>query len=191
MLEYTFVQKPIMQIFLGMIDHTATPDYSRIHALVREVDYRSMDRDEHWLVAMSSMCEVAVEVGDRDMMEYLFSALDPFSELIAIHDLLRAGSSSVASCLGNLARGLGDLETSIARYERGIEREIESDMRPGVVRSRLQLARSLLERRARGDRKRAEGLIAEAESEARRLGIALVGQHWATLEALGNRQKTQ
>ena len=154
-------------------------------AQLSDVDYRSIDRDEHWLMVMSILVEIAGGADDREMMEWMHGALLPFADLISIHDLMRAGRGSVNSSLGVLAAGLGDLDAAIECFERAIEKEEAADMRPGMLVSQLGLARTLRARGARGDAKRAAGLIEVAVRETRALEMGPGSGAVATLKVLG------
>jgi len=172
LLSQSLGQKPIaVEVFSTMLHYSIDRDAIGARERLADLDYRSIERDEHWLLVMSILGEIARGAGDREMMEWLHDQLLPFAELIAIHDLMRAGRGSVKSVLGVLAAGLGDLETAIERLEEAVDKERAADMRPSMFVSQLELARSLRARGEEGDAERAEGLIAEVGREVRAEGI--------------------
>ncbi len=171
LLRNTLMQKPVERLFLAMLHFSTNRDVSGAYELVKDIDFRSIDRDEHWLLAMTTLADIATEMGDREIMEWLYGALSPYSDLIAIHDLLRAGRGSVASSVGFLAQGLGDLDDAVGFFERAIDLEEAADMRPGLVVSRLRFAHALRRRDAPQDAERAARLLTLASQESEALGL--------------------
>ena len=83
----------------------------------------------------------------------------------------RAGRGSVASSVGFLAEGLGDLDGAIRLFERALELEEAADMRPGLVVSWKRFAHTLQRRDAPQDAERAARLLSLASQESEVLGL--------------------
>ena len=165
------VREEAYEIFLASLAYSIERDVDKAIERLSAIDLRMADRDEHWLLAMTLAAGLAVDAGAVDLMEWLYSELVPYAELMAIHDLMRAGRGSVASALGRLAAGLGDLDASVDFLRRAIEKERAADMRPARVESELWLAWTLRERGAVGDRAASDALAKKAAAEARVLGL--------------------
>ena len=183
-LSETFTQRSVSRAFLASLQYSVDGDAAHAIELIDGLDLDTFERDENWLMALSTLAWLAVEVSHRDLVEWLYSALRPYGELIAIHDLLRAGYSSVASSLGLLACELGDLDVAVELYEQAIERERRADMMPALVGSRLGLAWTLRQRGAAGDRARADDLAGSGEAACENLGLGPFSRPRILLERL-------
>lgn len=171
MLRHTLVDTEVQKLFFAMLYHAIDEDSERAYETIKDVDYKTLDRDEHWLMAITTLVDIAVGVGDLEMMEWLDGALCDYADLIAVHDLLRAGRGSVASSLGMLCRGLGDLDRSVTYFERAIELEEAADMQTGLAVSRLGLVAALEDRDGPGDATRIPGLLNQAIEIVGALGL--------------------
>jgi DNA-binding winged helix-turn-helix (wHTH) protein/tetratricopeptide (TPR) repeat protein len=170
-LSHTFVQGPIEKAFQAALSYSADGDPDRAIALLEGLDLRSVDRDEHWLLAVTTLAEIAVDAGHRELLEWMYEALAPYADLMAIHDLLRAGHGSVSHTLGAVATALGELDAAVGFLERAIEQESAADMRRALAASRLSLALALRRRGRRSDRERASELIRQGERDCVDLGL--------------------
>jgi len=123
-------------------------------------DFADLERDEHWLLAMRQIADLAIEFEDRRRGEILYDALLPYRTLMVSHDLLRLVAETVESVLGSLALLAGGTDRAIAHYEQARERAEGLGLRPALGVAELGLARALAQRAGRGDRARARRLLA-------------------------------
>jgi len=98
------------------------------------------ERDEHWVLLVSSLAELALQLGDATQLRRFYAALRPYARLMVSHDLLRTVSGSVEALLGRLALGLGRAPEARAHLERGLAREIAFGAEPACARTRAALA---------------------------------------------------
>jgi hypothetical protein len=131
---------------------------------------RGLERDEHWLMAMSLAAELSLRLADTGVAALLRDLLWPYRDLTASHDLMRTVTRTVASLLGSLATATGDFDGGEADFERAIASEREQGLLPALCDSQAGLARLLLARGRRTDVARARALIDEAEAGARAIG---------------------
>jgi DNA-binding winged helix-turn-helix (wHTH) protein/tetratricopeptide (TPR) repeat protein len=135
--------------------------------------FEDLERDEHWLVCMSQLSDLAYQLGDVTRGEQLHALLLPYKDRIVSHDLLRTVAGSVHAVLGQLSTLIGHHDEAIACYEQALLRETELHSPPSVHASEAGLARALEARNAPGDRKRASALWESAEQGLQRLGARL------------------
>jgi tetratricopeptide (TPR) repeat protein len=122
-------------------------------------------RDIQWLYAMSLLAEPAAFLGDADRAAELHELLVPFADLNVLF-APEITTGAVARPAAVAAAAAGRHEEAERLYEVAIQRNAAMGARPAVVRSRLGLARLLLDRGAPEDRARAVRLAADAGEEA-------------------------
>jgi DNA-binding winged helix-turn-helix (wHTH) protein len=127
-------------------------------------DFSDFVRDEHWLPTMGSLGGVAAALGDERRGARLYQLLEPYEDLMMIHDLLRVSSGSVAMVLGNLATLLESYHPAALHFQRALALEETAGTRLGRLVTQASFARMLLLRDGPGDRERAEALLAEAKA---------------------------
>ncbi len=135
-----------------------------------ERGFATLERDEHWLLTMGSLAEVACQFGDVARASELARLLAPYAHLMVAHDLLRAISGTVHAYLGDLATTTGRFDEAEAHYAVALEREEAQGLVPALCNSRAGLARLHLQRGGRGARAKADALLARAEEAARAIG---------------------
>ncbi|PVZ14369.1 ATP-binding protein [Actinomycetospora cinnamomea] len=113
--------------------------------------------------------ELAVAFGDTEVVGAVLAQLRP-------HTALRGDSST--GCPGPVARFAAAAARHVGEHDEAVrlaEQAVTSDRRlgavPGLARSDLELGRSLASRAGTGDRERARGVLDEARTVARRLGL--------------------
>jgi tetratricopeptide (TPR) repeat protein len=143
---------------------------SALDAIARH-DFADLEHDEHWLLTLVLLSDVAFLVEDRRRAALLYDLLAPFAELVALHDLLRTFAGPVASVLGELATLLERWEIGIAHFEKAIAKSEAMGALHSLLGSRAGLARLLRRRGRPADRRRAEALVKEVEQGAAALGI--------------------
>jgi hypothetical protein len=144
-------------------------------------EFRALYRDSEWLLGMALTSEACALLGERDEAAILYAQLEPFS---GAHAIAHAEGSmgSVDRYLGLLAEALGRLDQAIAHLEAGLLRNEKMGARPWAAHTQVDLARTLRERGASGDTKRAEELEQAALATARALGMTALE---ATITASG------
>jgi DNA-binding winged helix-turn-helix (wHTH) protein len=125
-------------------------------------DFADIERDEHWLITMDALADLAVELDDRRRSEILYERLLPYRGLLVSHDLLRVVTETVEGVLGVLALHVGRVGDAIEHLERGVERAEKHGLRPALRLAQLGLAKALVARAGRGDRARARRVLARA-----------------------------
>jgi DNA-binding winged helix-turn-helix (wHTH) protein/tetratricopeptide (TPR) repeat protein len=136
--------------------------------------FRDFERDEGWLLSMSILTDVALELQDLERATVLREQLEPYAELMVSHDLIRVVSGSVASLLGHLALLQGEAEPAIRWLEMALVKETDFRSASSLPRTRLSLARALRRRDQPADASRATELEARARADAAQLGIRLL-----------------
>ena len=149
-----------------LLDH-GRHDESRqlLHEQFDDID--RLERDEHWLVTMSTLSEVAILLREPEIAEVLFHFLLPYERLMFTDDLIPASNGSVASALGALAGVCGRDDEAVERLRTAIEREDAIGAQPAAMRSRIRLAQQWCRG---GQRARAREVLAVAEAAAQRMG---------------------
>ena len=165
-----FQNVPAAALFTLLIYSNHEGQVERTRESVASLDYRNLDRDEHWLIGVGILCDAAYQLEDRELLEWLEEVLQPYSELMGVHDLLRASTGSVAAYLGEVTCGLGRYDEAVAWYEKALRKESEFNALPAVISSHFGLARALRARGAAGDDERAEREAASGEALAQRIG---------------------
>jgi DNA-binding SARP family transcriptional activator len=147
-------------------------------------DFSSLPFDETWLVSMGLLSEVAGWLSDEERARAIYGLLLPYGDRIAFcYPELSTGS--VARYLGILASTLRRFEDAEVHFESALELDRKVGARPSVGHSQHEYARLLLARNGRGDRARAEALLADASATASQLGLtALAGNVAGALERL-------
>jgi DNA-binding winged helix-turn-helix (wHTH) protein/tetratricopeptide (TPR) repeat protein len=143
--------------------------------------FQALPRDEHWLVTVGSLANLAILFEDHARAALLYDLLAPYAELVFVHDLLRSIGTSVASALGSLAMLLGRYQLAATHYEKAMERETAMEAVPALLESKCGYARLLRLQNRRGNRTHAAALIREIKAEMAARGIRRMWQ-FAALE---------
>ena len=149
--------------------------------LSRDLEHAYLDAE--WLFTISMLAAPCARLGDGDAAERLYSMLLPYERLYA--------QAPVESAFGAVARGLGVLATALDRFDdaerhfaTAIETERAMRARPWLAHAQHDLAAMLLERGGADDADRARGLLEDARTTYRELGMDV----WARrAEALAGR----
>lgn len=167
MMEMSFSWEPAVRSALALV-HALRGDREVARCefeTLAERGFRSFPRDEHWLLTIGMLGGVASALSDRKRASELYALLEPYAELMMVHDLLRTNGGSVSMVLGNLATLLGRHDEGVGRFEHAMERESAMGARPRLLVTKGSLARLLQIRDAPGDRDRARALIDEVVEE--------------------------
>jgi DNA-binding winged helix-turn-helix (wHTH) protein/tetratricopeptide (TPR) repeat protein len=133
-------------------------------------DFSDFERDENWLVAMTTFSELAGFLGDTARAEKIHALVAPYAELFVSHDLFGIVMSSVASVRCSLALTLGRLDEAVAFGQEAVARESAAGLAPALLWTRTRLATALERRARRGDAARARELRARLAAGARAIG---------------------
>ena len=159
------------------------PDRARtiLASLARE-RFAGIPRDSDWLLAMGTLAEVAVSLGDLEGAATLYELLSPYAELTmgAAH---RFTVGSAARHLGLLAGALSRLEDTIRHFEDALAANERLGARPWLAHTQHDYARALLERDLPGDREHARDLLAHCLATCRDLGMPVLEAKAASLAA--------
>jgi hypothetical protein len=133
--------------------------------------FTDVPRDTVFLVTLTHCADAAAITGHREIAASLRRLLDPYGDRWVVIDRGLACKGSTQRLLGLLDGVLGDLDSSVERLDRALARHLRVGARALAARNRRELASALLARRTTGDAERAASLLAEAETDARRLGM--------------------
>jgi class 3 adenylate cyclase/tRNA A-37 threonylcarbamoyl transferase component Bud32 len=149
-------------------------------------DFAGLPNDTQLLLSLALLAETAVVLGDRPRAQRLFELLAPLDGIAIVVGRAAGCYGPVARVRGILAQTIGRLDDAERLLSEGLEMSERMGDRPLTARTRLQLARVLLERQGVGDRDRAHELLATALTQAQ--GLGMVG---LTQEVLAARLETQ
>jgi tetratricopeptide (TPR) repeat protein len=143
---------------------------ARFNVLARD-GFRTVQRDEVWLIVITVLAEVAAIVGTPEQVKTLYELLRPYSALVAGGDHIRFGS--VSRYLGLLAAALSRLDEAALFLKDAAEADDRMGALPWSAHAKADLARVLLDRDAPGDREAADGLLREALTTYQELGMTV------------------
>jgi hypothetical protein len=134
-----------------------------------------LPRSSSWLVTMNGAVEAAYLMTDAHVAEEAYEVLSPYAHLPMVGGL-------GVTCFGSTQHALGVASLTSRRLDRAVE-HFRSAIRhnlalahwPAVVSSRVRLAEALRLRGSADDAKAADQERNAAASEARALGIAIIG----------------
>jgi hypothetical protein len=112
-----------------------------------------------------------MDLHDTRRAALLYELLEAFRDRLAVHDLLRVYTGSIAHFLGMLAGTLLDWPRALDHLEHALEIHRRIGARPFVVRTQYESARVLIARGGRHDATRARALLREAADTAAALGM--------------------
>jgi DNA-binding SARP family transcriptional activator/class 3 adenylate cyclase len=145
-------------------------DARREFEALARADFADLPRDAFWLTNLSALAAIAVFLDDAPRARLLYALLLPYADRCVV--------STVLLCQGSASRALGQLATTLARYEdaaRHFERALEVNARIRsplwIAHTRHGYARMLLARGRPGDGEQALRLLDEALAAAEELGL--------------------
>jgi class 3 adenylate cyclase/tetratricopeptide (TPR) repeat protein len=126
--------------------------------------------DEHWLVAMMFLAEIAARLVSEHCAT-LYRLLGPYPDRNVVVE-------NAVVCYGSSSRPLGLLAAALHRWDEA-ERHFADALamnarmgaRPWVARTQLNYAQMLLARGGPGDQEKARGLLQEALDAAHKIGL--------------------
>jgi hypothetical protein len=123
-----------------------------------------------WLTVMASLAEAAARLGDADGGAQLYGELEPYADRL-VQWSFTGNAGSVQRLLGRTAAVAGWHHRACAHFEAALARHTALGAAPLLARTRCDYGEFLLQGR-RADRPRARRLLRDAETAARRLGMA-------------------
>jgi tetratricopeptide (TPR) repeat protein len=135
--------------------------------------FGDLQRDEHWLLMMTVICDVVTALDLPEYASELEPLLEPYAGLVVVHDLIRATAGSVHALRGELAVVRREWDVALRHFEKALACEEAAGLLPATLGSKAAIA--ALWRRA-GDVERAEALEAEVEAGCAAIG-AREGRH--------------
>ncbi len=133
-------------------------------------DLASWHVDEEWLVSVCLLAESCVLLGRSEPAAPLYDLLLPYGSLNAV-GVPELALGSTSRQLGILAAQLGRADDALDHFEEALRMNELMGARPELARTQEDCARLLRARGGRGDRARAESLLAEAHASYDELGI--------------------
>ena len=137
-------------------------------------DFGSVPRDANWLIAVTLLAEVCGALGDGERAEPLFELLRPYAGRNVVVGRAATCNGSASRLLGILATVMRSWELAEGHFVEALATHERMGARPWTARTQIAYAEMLLARRARGDKARARGLLAEAILTADELGMPVV-----------------
>jgi class 3 adenylate cyclase len=156
------------------------PEEARgILAIDSRSDFSELPYDSNWLVGLVIYAEACAQLEEPGAAAMLHRLLAPWADQVAFNSATTWGL--VRRHLGNLERVLGRQEQAERSLRDATERHAAMAAPLWLARTRLDLARVLLDRRAGASE--AEQLLEQAVQTARELGSASVERRGAALLA--------
>ena len=144
--------------------------------------FEDLPRDEHWLVSTALLAMTCRRIEHRALSEALYDLLLPYSDRVAVHDMLRVHGGAVAYYLGLLATTLGVPDRALEHFDQSLVVSRRLRSKPYTARTELEIARCLARRGRAGDRERALGLRDAALAVALDSGMVRVADECRSLE---------
>jgi hypothetical protein len=129
------------------------------------------------LVALASLADVAIALGDAALARDVYAALEPFAALPLVPSLAVTCLGSVERALALAATAFGDHILALEHYERAVVACEQIGNRPMTAIGRAELARALAA--AGGSPARAASLLALAIEEAEAMGLTARRDEWS------------
>ena len=122
-------------------------------------------------MVITVLADVAAMVGTPEHIKALYELLRPYSALVGGGPHLHFGS--VSRYLGDLAAALSRLDEAALFLQDAAEADDRIGALPWSAHAKADLARVLLTRDAPGDREAADGLLREALTTYKELGMTV------------------
>jgi tetratricopeptide (TPR) repeat protein len=128
------------------------------------------------LVALASLADVAVALGDAALARDVYEALAPFAALPLVPSLAVTCLGSTERPLALAASTFGDRALALEHFERALVADERLGNRPMVAVAKAELARALAG--GGGSRQRAKALLTAAIGEAEAMGMTVRRDEW-------------
>jgi hypothetical protein len=148
------------------------PELARAELEALSADgFATLPRDTNFLPAMTMVAHAVGELGDAELAARAEPSLAPYTDMWSVFGIGAATLGPVAYSVAVLQLAQGRAQDAIATFALALQRSEQMHARPYVARSRAGLAEALRRRGAPGDAERAAARAAEAEADARELGM--------------------
>jgi class 3 adenylate cyclase len=167
----------------------ARAEVGLLDAARRDLDALAADgfagvaRDWSFPLALRHVAETCAWLDAREHAAALLALVEPYAGRFLVGFSSSTIEGAADRALGQLLALQGRLDPAVERHESALALETSFGAPALAARTRYWLARALGERAGAGDAARARALAAEALSEARQFGMALLEQHAASLGA--------
>jgi tetratricopeptide (TPR) repeat protein len=149
-----------------------TAEAKRALADLAEDEFSALPFDAEWLHGMSLLAETCALVDDTVSAPFLYRLLLPWAAFNAANPF-EAMRGSVSRYLGLLATTMGRWSEAAQHFEHALEMNERMGARPWLALTASDYGRMLLERRAPGDRRRADELLGGAREITDEIGMRL------------------
>jgi len=134
-------------------------------------DFAALPRHAYWMITLTNLAQVCVQLQDKARAARLYQLLLPFAEQCV---LVEPG----LVCLGSVARFLGQLAMTMARWDEAeahftaaVQRNTLLRARPVLAQTQRHYATMLLARKWPGDREKAVALLHQALTVGQELAM--------------------
>ena len=139
-----------------------------------------LPRNNDWLIGLSHLPEVIDFLRDRERAATLYDLLLPYEGRVCTHSA-EVSLGSVARSLGVLASTMARWDEAVRHFERALEVNAELGAIPWIAHTQHGYGRMLMARDHPGDRERAVELLTDASTTCRKLGMVALGERISAL----------
>lgn len=151
-------------------------DLDRTRAILGDMHVADIVPSSTSLVAMASLADVAVALGDAPLAHDVYAALAPYAALPLVPSLAVTCLGSAERPLALAATTFGDRALAVEHFERALVADERIGNRPMTAVAKAELAQALAG--SDGSRRRARGLLTEAIAEAETMGMTVRRDEW-------------
>ena len=144
-------------------------------------DFDDVPKDLDWMIAMTLLSDVCVDLGDADRAALLYERLEPYADVNVVIGLAAACLGSAAGFLGKLAATMGRVDLAAEHFERALAANASLAAPACLARAQVDYARAIWSARP-GDARAVELMQAAGEA-AERHGLGAVARKVAALRA--------
>jgi tetratricopeptide (TPR) repeat protein len=145
--------------------------------------FAPLPRDANWLIGVTLLAEVCGALGDGERAAELYEALEPYAGRNVVVGRAATCNGDASRLLGILAAAMRSWELAEGHFINALAMHQRMGARPWLARTEVAYAEMLLTRRRRGDRARAQELLADAVRIADALGMRVVAARGRELAA--------
>jgi tetratricopeptide (TPR) repeat protein len=167
----------LMLVELGRVEE-ARAEFDRLA-------YADLPRDANWLIGVTLLAEVCGALGDGERAAELYDALEPYAGRNVVVGRAATCNGAASRLLGILASAMHSWDLAESHFISALAMHERMGARPWVARTQLAYAEMLLQRRRRGDKARAQELLADAVLIADALGMGVVADRARALVRAG------
>jgi tetratricopeptide (TPR) repeat protein len=151
-------------------------------------DFAALPRHACWMITLTNLAQVCVQLQDRTRAARLYQLLLPFAEQCVVVEPGLVCLGSVARFLGQLAMTLSRWDEAEAHFVAAVQRNTLLGARPVLAQTQRHYATMLLARQWPGDREKAMALLHQALAVGQELAMDEHIRHVQALLEQGQRQ---